>query len=53
MANGRSFAPDTRIGTAWTAARSIGVSARVYQELKTTLASRVAQSHRLGEAHLA
>lgn len=37
MANGRSFAPDSRIGTAWTAARSIGVSARVYQELKTTL----------------
>ena len=37
MANGRSFAPDSRTTGVWTAARSIGVSPKVYQELKTTL----------------
>src|SRR5271166_379212 len=37
MANGKSFAPDSRNGGTWTSARSIGVSPRVYQELKTTL----------------
>lgn len=38
MANGqRSFAPDMRVGSAGISARSIGVSVRMYQELKTTL----------------
>ena len=38
MASGlKTFEPDMRVGTNWTSARSIGVSPRVYQELKTTL----------------
>jgi pilus assembly protein CpaF len=37
MANGRSFAPDTRIGGAWNSARSLGVSIKAYQDLKATL----------------
>ncbi|HVP55663.1 MAG TPA: CpaF family protein [Candidatus Eisenbacteria bacterium] len=37
MANGRSFTLDTRLGGGWTAGRSIGISTKVYQELKTTL----------------
>src|ERR1035438_10615221 len=37
MANGKSFAPDMRLGRSWTPARSISVSPRIYQELKSTL----------------
>jgi pilus assembly protein CpaF len=37
MANGKSFAPDMRLGRSWTSARSISVSPRIYQELKSTL----------------
>ena len=38
MANTKTFVPDLRAGSgAWTSPRSIGVSARAYQELKTTL----------------
>jgi pilus assembly protein CpaF len=38
MASGlKTFEPEMRVGTNWTSARSIGVSPRVYQELKTTL----------------
>src|SRR5271166_4323843 len=38
MASGlKTFDPQMRVGTNWTSARSIGVSPRVYQELKTTL----------------
>src|SRR5271167_4954462 len=38
MANTKTFGPDMRIGSGtWTSPRSIGVSARAYQELKTTL----------------
>lgn len=38
MASGlKTFDPDMRIGANWTSPRSIGVSARAYQELKTTL----------------
>jgi pilus assembly protein CpaF len=37
VANGTSFAPITRIGSTWTAPRNVGISARGYQELKTTL----------------
>ena len=37
MANGRTFAPDSRMAGAWTSARSIGISTKVHQELKTTL----------------
>jgi len=38
MATGqKSFAPDARGASAWTSPRSIGISLRVYQELKTTL----------------
>ena len=38
MANTKTFGPDTRIGSGtWTSPRSIGVSVRAYQELKTTL----------------
>ena len=38
MASGlKTFNPEMRAGTNWTSARSIGVSARAYQELKTTL----------------
>ncbi len=33
----KSFAPDARGASAWTSPRSIGISPRVYQELKTTL----------------
>ncbi len=33
----KTFAPETRVGSNWTSARSIGVSARAYQDLKTTL----------------
>ena len=33
----KSFAPDARGASAWTSPRSIGISLRVYQELKTTL----------------
>ena len=38
MATGqKSFAPDVRQTNGWTSPRSIGVSPRVYQELKTTI----------------
>lgn len=37
MANGKSFSPDSRIGTTWTAARSIGISPKIHQELKSRL----------------
>ena len=38
MANTKTFGPDTRTGSGtWTSPRSIGVSVRAYQELKTTL----------------
>src|SRR5271165_1080329 len=38
MANAKIFVPDLRTGSGtWTSPRSIGVSARAYQELKTTL----------------
>jgi len=38
MANTKTFGPDMRVGSGtWTAPRSIGVSAKAYQELKTTL----------------
>ena len=38
MANTKTFGPDMRVGTGtWSAPRSIGVSAKAYQELKTTL----------------
>jgi pilus assembly protein CpaF len=37
MANGKSFAPVVRIGSTGAAPRSSGISARTYQELKTTL----------------
>ncbi|MGA2904002.1 MAG: CpaF family protein [Candidatus Korobacteraceae bacterium] len=38
MANTKTFGPDMRVGSGtWTGPRSIGVSAKVYQELKTTL----------------
>lgn len=38
MANTKTFGPDMRIGSGtWSAPRSIGVSAKQYQELKTTL----------------
>jgi pilus assembly protein CpaF len=38
MANAKTFVPDLRVGSGtWSGPRSIGVSARAYQELKTTL----------------
>jgi pilus assembly protein CpaF len=38
MANTKTFGPDTRIGTGtWTNTRSVGVSARAYQDLKTVI----------------
>jgi pilus assembly protein CpaF len=38
MANTKTFGPDMRIGTGtWSQPRSIGVSAKAYQELKTTI----------------
>ena len=37
MANGKSFAPVIRFGSAGASPRSIGVSPRAYQDLKTTL----------------
>ena len=38
MASSKTFGPDMRIGSGtWSAPRSIGVSAKAYQELKTTL----------------
>jgi pilus assembly protein CpaF len=38
MANSKTFGPDMRVGSGtWTAPRSIGVSAKAYQELKTTI----------------
>ena len=38
MANTKTFGPDMRVGSGtWSAPRSIGVSAKAYQELKTTL----------------
>ena len=38
MASGqKTFGPDVRLGNAWPSPRSIGVSPRVYQELKTTI----------------
>ena len=38
MANTKTFGPDTRIGTGtWTATRSVSVSARAYQDLKTII----------------
>ena len=33
----KSFGPDARSASAWTSPRSIGISLRVYQDLKTTL----------------
>src|SRR5215831_10023938 len=33
----RTFATESRLGTGWTSARSLGVSPKVIQELKTTL----------------
>ncbi|MGA2689953.1 MAG: CpaF family protein [Candidatus Korobacteraceae bacterium] len=38
MANTKTFGPDMRVGSGtWSAPRSIGVSAKAYQELKTTI----------------
>ena len=37
MANTKSFAIDSRIGTGWMSSRSLSVSPKVHQELKTTL----------------
>jgi pilus assembly protein CpaF len=38
MANTKTFGPDMRVGsTTWSAPRTIGVSAKAYQELKTTI----------------
>lgn len=37
MAISRSFSPDSRLSGSWITARSIGISAKVHQELKTTL----------------
>ncbi|MGD0929648.1 MAG: CpaF family protein [Candidatus Korobacteraceae bacterium] len=38
MANTKTFGPDMRVGSGtWTQPRSIGVSAKAYQELKTTI----------------
>jgi pilus assembly protein CpaF len=38
MANTKTFGPDMRVGSAtWSAPQSIGVSAKAYQQLKTTL----------------
>jgi pilus assembly protein CpaF len=38
MANTKTFGPDMRVGSGtWSGPRSIGVSAKAYQELKTTL----------------
>src|SRR5215469_906465 len=38
MANTKTFGPDMRVGTGtWTSTRSVGVSARAYQDLKTTI----------------
>ena len=38
MANTKTFGPDMKIGSGvWTAPRNVGVTARAYQELKTTL----------------
>jgi pilus assembly protein CpaF len=38
MANTKTFGPDTKIGTGtWTNTRSVGVSARAYQDLKTVI----------------
>ena len=38
MANTKTFGPDMRVGSGtWTAQRTIGVSAKAYQELKTTI----------------
>ena len=38
MSNTKTFGPDMRIGSGtWSAPRSIGVSAKAYQELKTTI----------------
>src|SRR5271169_1259110 len=38
MANTKTFGPDMRVGSGtWSAPRSIGVSAKAYQDLKTTI----------------
>ncbi len=38
MANTKTFGPDMRVGSGvWTTPRNVGVTARAYQELKTTL----------------
>jgi pilus assembly protein CpaF len=38
MANTKTFGPDMRVGSGtWSAPRTIGVSAKAYQELKTTI----------------
>jgi len=37
MANGNSFALDSRLGTGWVSPRRIGVSSKAHHELKTTL----------------
>jgi pilus assembly protein CpaF len=38
MANAKTFGPDMRVGSGtWTPPKSVGVSARAYQDLKTTL----------------
>ena len=35
MANGKTLAPDPRSGSGWVSARSLGVSPKAYQDLKT------------------
>ena len=38
MANTKTFGPDMRVGSGtWSAPQSIGISAKAYQQLKTTL----------------
>ncbi len=38
MANTKTFGPDMRVGSGvWTTSRTVGVTARAYQDLKTTL----------------
>jgi len=38
MANTKTFGPDMRVGSGvWTTPRNVGITARAYQELKTTL----------------
>jgi len=37
MGSTRDFAPDSRITNVWSVGRSVGISAKIYQELKTRL----------------